>query len=65
MKSSRDGGYGDWVWVGKRAVHMMWGKRSTHEVLVIHGLDGSVRLRLLTVGDESEATRASGPGLAV
>lgn len=39
-------------------------KNSTHELLVVHGLDGGVSLGLLAVGDKAEATRASGSGLA-
>lgn len=37
----------------------------THELLVVHGLDGGVSLALVGEGDEAEAARATGAGLAV
>lgn len=36
----------------------------THELLVVHGLDGGVSLGLLAKGDEAEAARATSSGLS-
>jgi len=40
-------------------------RTTTHELLVVHGLDGGVGRRLVGEGDEAEAARATRTRLAV
>ena len=49
-------GGGGWWWCRKS-------RNSTHELLVVHGLDGGVSLSLLGEGDEAETARAASSGL--